>query len=60
MSAPRFVRLRCPVCHALSPSCDQTVDIRREGPAKWWEQHRLNHVPYPTWIPYLDANEIVP
>lgn len=43
----RFVRLRCPLCDHTSPTCDQSSDVRRELPHRWWEAHKRMDHPYP-------------
>lgn len=43
----RYVRVRCPICNATSPVCDQTTDIRRDLLFRWWAAHRDTHLPLP-------------
>jgi hypothetical protein len=43
----RFVRLRCPLCAHVSPTCDQKHDVARSLLQRWWETHLKDHRPTP-------------
>lgn len=54
----RFIRVRCPMCHRISPTCDQSIDVRRSALHDWWSEHLatfhrpapiIERVPTPTW-----------
>ncbi len=47
MKIPTLIRLRCPICDAISPMCDQSVDVRRDVLHNWWKMHAENHRPTP-------------